>query len=358
MPGTGSGLPQPPGQPAALVPVSPPGPWSRRCPGCLMQSRMSQLRRWGWGRGTDQRKTTRLQRHTCHFLAAPSPALESSAAAVPLRLSGTIKGPCEVHPPAARLEQPCVAAVRDSGRHGTLRASPPADLRGARGWDGRTAWVFLSRCLNPHDVLSPVATRGPLSPGRTEGPPGLPQVNSSAPTTCSRSDGFGPFSLPWRQSSPQPFSHDEAALNCAKVRRLCPGILEELQWVLWPARCSGAGGCHVARTSCPTVRAPHTSELSASGLLPLPAGPGRQGWAVGRALGRVQASRDGPRGPSGAHAPCQGSKGRSRGAFSFLLVWETHLPGPAEDFGLWGCVSLVAHQSTCTWRVPESPADG
>lgn len=223
MPGTGSG------PPAALIPVSPPGPWSRPCPGCLMQGCVSQLRRWGGGRGTGQRKTTRLQRHTWNFLAAPSQALESSVLdcpAVPLRLSGTIRGQCEVHPPAARLEQPCMAAVRDSGRRGTLRASPPADLQGARGRDGCTAWVFLTRYLNPHDVLSPVATRGPLSPWRTEGPPWLPQVNSSALTTCSRSDGFGPFSLPWRQSPPQPFSHDEAALNCAKVQRLCPSILE------------------------------------------------------------------------------------------------------------------------------------
>lgn len=128
--------------------------------------------------------------------------------------------------------------------------------------------------------------------------------------------------------------------------------------MLWPARCSGAGGCHVARMSCPTVWASHTSELSASGLLPLPAGPGHQGWAVGRALGRVQASRDGPRGPSGAHAPCQGSKGHTHGAFSFLLLWETHLPGPAEDFGLRGCVSLgcppehlhvACSRVTCRW---------
>ena len=130
------------------------------------------------------------------------------------------------------------------------------------------------------------------------------------------------------------------------------------QWTLWPARCSGAGACHVARRSCPTVWASHTSELSASGLLPSPAGPGRQGRAVSCALGRVQASRGGPRGPSGAHAPCQGSKGRTRGAFPFLLVWETHLPGPAEDFGLRGCVSLgcppehlhvACSRVTCRW---------
>lgn len=186
------------------------------------------------------------------------------------------KGPCEVHPPAARLEQPCVAAVRDSGRHGTLRASPPADLRGARGWDGRTAWVFLSRCLNPHDVLSPVATRGPLSPGRTEGPPGLPQVNSSAPTTCSRSDGFGPFSLPWRQSSPQPFSHDEAALNCAKVYEDCAPA----SW----RSCNGCSGLPAAPGQVAATwqgrRAPQSGLRTPLSSQPLASSPCQQGQDV------------------------------------------------------------------------------
>ena len=77
------------------------------------------------------------------------------------------------------------------------------------GMDTQLGFLF-------HDVLTHATSFPQLlpvglsHPRGQRGPPRLPQVNSSAPTTCSRSSGFGPFSLPWRQSPPQPFCHEAA----------------------------------------------------------------------------------------------------------------------------------------------------
>ena len=109
---------------------------------------------------------------------------------------------------------------------------------------------------------------------------------------------------------------------------------------------------HTARTWCPRSDLP-ASELSASGLLPLPAGPGPQGGAVpGHPLGGGCVHLGGfppsrvPRRPSGAPASCQGS---TRGTSSFLLVWETYLPGPAEDWA-WGLSRpRLPSRVSCQW---------